>query len=81
MDKPIPRRPKNLLVLDIDKIKKHMQKRGWDEWELSLRMRVFPQWTLKILEGKSHHTLVTVSRVAEALELDPKEILKIEKAA
>jgi len=48
---------------------------GWSKYRLAQEMGVKRQWVYVVLKRKGGNTLSTVSKIANALGVDPKELL------
>ena len=59
------------------KIKKLMLEKGLNNKSLAKKMKSSRQWVGTILD-RGHATLNMVNKIAKALEVDPKEIVKLE---
>ena len=65
------------MKLDIDKIKKEVDRRGWSMAVFATRLncpRTYPYYLLKP-EHESSHTLNTIKRIADVLDYDPKDLI------
>ena len=63
------------MKLDKTKIKLEMEKNGWNASELARRMGVSRQAISKIFSGNGI-TLKTIDKIADALGLNPKDLMK-----
>lgn len=59
------------------KIKTLMLEKGLNNKSLAKKMKSSRQWVGTILD-RGHATLNMVNKIAKALEVDPKEIVKLE---
>ena len=64
------------MQLSIDKIKKELERTGNTPAWLARAMGSKPQWVDQILKGNHSHTLRTIEKIANALGLDPKDLIK-----
>lgn len=65
------------MKLNKQKILKEIDRLGITKYELAKRMTVKHQWVYKVLSDDYEGcTLKTVDRFADALDFDPKDLLK-----
>ena len=65
------------MKLNIDKIKKELNRRGWSIPEFSAAMkkpRTYGYYLLKEEKGYTH-TLDTIDDIAKVLDFDPKDLI------
>lgn len=65
------------MKIDSLKIKMLMLQKGFTNGDLAEEMKSSRQWLGAILD-RGHATLNYISKLAKALEVDPKEIIKLE---
>lgn len=64
------------LKLNIEKIKKEMERLGWSHYRLAGEMDCNRQWVYNLLSSDyGGVTLKTVDKLAKALYMDPKDLL------
>ena len=66
-----------VMKLDIDKIKKEIERRGWSMAVFAQNMecpRTYPYYLLKP-EHETNHSLKTIDRIAVVLDYDPKDLI------
>jgi len=65
------------MQLSIDKIRKELERTGTTPAQLARDMGSKPQWIDQILSGTGRtHTLRTIEKIARALDLDPRDLIK-----
>ena len=65
-----------IMELHRSKIKLEMEKNGWSPSELARRMGVSRQHVSIFLNKNGGITLKTIDKIADALGLDPKDLIK-----
>jgi len=65
------------MELNLDKIEKELRRRGWSKVRLAREMGEKRQWPYAILKASKadNLTLRTVTKIAKALDFDPKDLL------
>jgi len=63
------------MKLNIEKIQKIMEKQALTKTQLAVRMRVKESWVYEILAGRQGKTFYTVEKLADALGVNPKDLL------
>jgi len=63
------------MKLNLDKIQKLMNKQGLNKTALALKMGVKESWVYEILAGRQGKTFATLEKIADALGVDPKDLL------
>jgi len=64
------------MKLNLDKIQKLMDKEGLNKTALALKMGVKESWVYEILAGRQGKTFATVQKIADALDVDPKNLIE-----
>jgi len=64
------------MKLNIDKIQKLMDKKGLNKTALALKMGVKESWIYEILAGRQGKTFATLEKLADALEVGPKDLIE-----
>jgi plasmid maintenance system antidote protein VapI len=64
-----------IMELNVRKIEIELNRLGWSKYRLAQEMGVKRQWVYVVLKRKGGNTLSTVSKIANALGVDPKELL------
>ena len=64
------------MQIDTDKIKQIMKKRNLTAYDLSLAMGKRESWVYSVLAGTTGKTFKTVESFADALKINPKNIIK-----
>lgn len=65
------------MKIDTIKIKMLMFDKGFNKGDLALAMQSSRQWLGTVLD-RGHASMDYISKIAKALEVDPKEIVKLE---
>ncbi len=67
-----------MLELDIEKVKQLMEQKNLNTTKLALKMQIASQQVVDLLDKKKakNRTLKTISKLAHALEVSAKEILR-----
>ncbi|MFH1627491.1 MAG: helix-turn-helix transcriptional regulator [Pseudomonadota bacterium] len=63
------------MKINLDKIQKLMDKQGLNKTALALKMGVKESWVYEILAGRQGKTFATLEKIADALGVDPKDLL------
>ena len=61
--------------LNVKKIKREMERSGWNVEQLAKEMKVTRTYVYHYFTSSANPTLKTVEKFAKALDLDPKDIL------
>ena len=64
------------MKLNLDKIQKLMDNEGLNKTALALKMGVKESWVYEILAGRQGKTFATVQRIADALDVDPRDLIE-----
>ena len=64
------------MELNRTKIRLELERLGWSELKLAKRAKSHRQWLNRIMVGKAGISLKGVEKIADALGLDPKDLLK-----
>jgi len=64
------------MKLHLEKIDRELKRLGWSKYKLGEMMRVRHQWVYQILNPNyKGTTLKTVTKIATALDCDPKDLI------
>ena len=65
------------MEMNKQKIEKELDRLDWTKYDLAKAMGVKPQWIYRLMSNDYDGvTLKTVSKIATALDLDPKDLIK-----
>jgi plasmid maintenance system antidote protein VapI len=64
------------MELDLDKIEEIMDKKNIGTLELAVLMEVSQSWVYNVLAGTAGKTFKTADKIAKALNVNPKSIIK-----
>lgn len=65
------------MKIDTIKIKMLMLDKGFNQGDLALAMQSSRQWLGTVLD-RGHASMDYISKIAKALEVDPKDIVKLD---
>jgi transcriptional regulator with XRE-family HTH domain len=63
------------MKINTSKIEKELKRLGWSKYRLAKKMKVRHQWVYFILSDSKNCTLRTIENIANALEMDPKDLI------
>lgn len=63
------------MKLNTEKIQKLMDERGLNKTALACKMGVKESWVYEVLSGRQGKTFNTVDKIAEALEVESKDLV------
>ena len=61
--------------LNIKKIEHELKRMGWTKYRLAKEMGAKTQWVYFILSDRKNCTLRSIQRIADALAIDPKDLI------
>ena len=63
------------MELNIEKIKQELKRRDWSMEDFAIALGAKRTFPYALLGNSKSHTLKTVSRIAKALDFDPKDLI------
>jgi len=63
------------MKLNTKKINIELQRLGWSRYRLAKEMGAKTQWVYFILSDRKNCTLRSIQRIADALAIDPKDLI------
>lgn len=64
------------MKLNIEKLQSELTRIDRTQAWLAKQMKVRPQWVYQIFNNDISHTMRTIQKIADALNLDPKDLIK-----
>ena len=64
------------MQLNIVKVNKELKRMSWGKRDLAKRMKKHRQWMYELLKPGHNPTFKTISALAKALDVDPRDLIK-----
>ena len=65
----------SIMRINTKKIDLELKRIGWSKYQLAKEMGRKPQWVYYLMYHAENTSLRTISRIADALGLDPKDLI------